>query len=70
MLKTKLNMFSLGFVGFGGYASCVKKSGYQNVIEVFISRFTVSNNFEELLIEYNIESNVNFSKFALIRDIA
>jgi len=45
-------------------------SGYKNVIGVFISRFTVSNNFEELLIKYNIEYNVNFSKLALIRDIA
>ena len=46
------------------------------------SRFTSSNNFEELLIDYNIEYNVNFSlspysvngavysKFAVICGIA
>jgi len=37
-------------------------SGSQNeILKECFSRFTVSNNFEELLIEYNIEHNVNFS---------
>ena len=74
MLKIKLKSseygFSLCFVGFVGYASCVKCRVIRMLLECFISRFTVSNNFEELLIEYNIEYNVNFSKLALIRDIA
>ena len=31
------------------------------ILKECFSRFTVSNNFEELLIDYNIEYNVNFS---------
>jgi len=58
-------------------------SGPQNeILKECFSRFTASNNFEELLINYNIEYNVNFSlsqysvngavysKFAVICGIA
>jgi len=60
-----------------------KMSGSQNeILKECFSRFTASNNFEELLIDYNIEYNVNFSlspysvngavysKFAVICGIA